>query len=216
MNILMLNPPFLYRFSREQRSPAVTKSGTFYYPMWLAYATGVLEKEDHRVELIDAPAEKCDVEQLLKRIVEFCPDLIVIDTSTPSIYSDIQVAESIKESLPDSFIVLVGPHVSALPEESLRMSSAVDAVARHEYDYIIRDLAESIQRNSSLEGVKGLSFRADETVVHNPDMPFIHELDNRTRPFGRANENYSTPGLPVSPYLPAFVPPGFFHAVQRV
>ena len=36
MNVLFLNPPFLPRFSREQRSPAVTKSGTYYYPKWLS------------------------------------------------------------------------------------------------------------------------------------------------------------------------------------
>jgi len=43
MKILMLNPPFLPKFSRTSRSPAVAKGGTIYYPIWLAYATGVLE-----------------------------------------------------------------------------------------------------------------------------------------------------------------------------
>ena len=42
MKILLLNPPFLEHFSRPQRSPAVTKSGTLYFPMWLAYAAGAL------------------------------------------------------------------------------------------------------------------------------------------------------------------------------
>ena len=38
MNVLFLNPPYMPNFSRGQRSPQVTKSGTFYYPIWLAYA----------------------------------------------------------------------------------------------------------------------------------------------------------------------------------
>jgi len=58
----MLNPPFLRKFSRPQRSPAVTKSGALYYPIWLAYATGVLEKEGFNVQLRDAPADGYDVE----------------------------------------------------------------------------------------------------------------------------------------------------------
>jgi hypothetical protein len=57
MKVLTLNPPFFLRFSREQRSPAVTKSGTLYYPMWLAYATGVLEQDGFDVKLVDAPAQ---------------------------------------------------------------------------------------------------------------------------------------------------------------
>ena len=44
MRVLFLNPPFHPRFSREQRSPAVTKSGTLYYPKWLATAAGVAIK----------------------------------------------------------------------------------------------------------------------------------------------------------------------------
>ena len=41
MKILVLNPPFLKRFSRPHKSPAVTKSGTIYFPIWLAYCAGV-------------------------------------------------------------------------------------------------------------------------------------------------------------------------------
>ena len=61
MKVLLLNPPFLSRygkFSRNQRSPAITKAGTFYFPIWLAYATGVLEKEKHRVKLLDSVARR--------------------------------------------------------------------------------------------------------------------------------------------------------------
>ena len=35
MKLLLLNPPFLPKFSRSSRSPAVTKSGTIYFPLWL-------------------------------------------------------------------------------------------------------------------------------------------------------------------------------------
>ena len=50
MNIYDLNPPFHKKFSRSQRSPAVIKSGVIYYPIWLAYATGVLEKAGFKKE----------------------------------------------------------------------------------------------------------------------------------------------------------------------
>ena len=41
MNIYFINPPFKSeygKFSRESRSPAITKSGALYYPLWLIYA----------------------------------------------------------------------------------------------------------------------------------------------------------------------------------
>ncbi len=129
MNILMLNPPFKGRFSRSARSPAVAPSGTIYYPLWLAYATGVLEEAGFNVRLIDAPAHGLGLKEIIATLYNFPPSMIVLDSSTPSIFSDVKSAETLKENFPQSFVVIVGTHVSALPEETLRMSKKIDAVA---------------------------------------------------------------------------------------
>jgi len=173
----MLNPPFLPRFSRSQRSPAVTKGGTLYYPFWLAYATGVLEEKDYEVRLVDAPAEGRDLKGTLEYARDFKPNLVVLDTSTPSIYNDVKVGGLIKEALPESFMVLVGTHPSALPEETLKLSNKIDAVARGEYDYTILGLAESLEDNSSLDSVDGLSFREGQDIIHNRDRGLIENVD---------------------------------------
>ena len=147
MRILLLNPPFYPRFSRSQRSPAVTKSGTFYYPFWLAYATGLLEKYGYEVKLLDAPAENLSRAETIKIVSEFTPQLLIIDTSTPSIYNDLEIAGELKNRIPNSFCLLVGTHVSTLAEETLRMPYAIDAVARGEYDVTVLELAEAIKHN---------------------------------------------------------------------
>ena len=134
MNVLVLNPPFKGRFSRTSRSPAVTLGGTIYYPFWLAYAAGVLEQNGFAASLIDAPAQGLSVDDVLARAKDSPPQLIVVDTSTPSIYSDVQVAEKLKENFPGSFVTLVGTHPSALPEATLALSEKVDAVAVGEYE----------------------------------------------------------------------------------
>ena len=177
MKILMLNPPFLSRFSRSQRSPAVTKGGTLYYPFWLAYATGVLEEKGHEVRLVDAPAQGLDLKGTIEYARDFKPKLVVLDTSTPSIYNDVKVGELIKGDLPESFMVLVGTHPSALPEETLKLSNKIDAVARGEYDYTILELAESLEDNSNLDSVDGLSFRSGEDITHNKERSLIEDVD---------------------------------------
>ncbi len=159
MRILTLNPPYLARYSRGQRSPAVTKGGTLYYPIWLAYATGVLEQAGHQVRLVDAPAAGLDLADIVRLVRDFQPELVAIETSTPSIYNDVQVGEALKSVLPDCFVVLVGTHVSALPEETLLLSPAIDAVARREYDYTLRDLAAALEAGHDLTTVSGLSYR---------------------------------------------------------
>jgi hypothetical protein len=58
MKILLLNPPFIQKFSRTSRSPGVSKGGCVYFPIWLAYATGALERKRHDVMLFDAGKNK--------------------------------------------------------------------------------------------------------------------------------------------------------------
>ena len=71
--VFFVNPAFKSeygRFSRENRSPTVTRSGTLYYPLWLIYAAAVCEKDGFEVEFLDAPAFPMNDEQAYAYIKE--------------------------------------------------------------------------------------------------------------------------------------------------
>lgn len=177
MDVLLLNPPFIGRFSRTSRSPGVPIGGTLYYPCWLAYTTGVLDENGFDISLIDAPAEGQSINDIIAIAKKSPPRLIVVDTSTPSIYNDVKVAGELKVAFPSAFITLVGTHPSALPEETLLLNDKVDAVAKGEHDYTIRDLAFCLKDKGDLKTVDGLIFREDGNVVYNKERPLIENLD---------------------------------------
>ena len=174
---VFINPPFLENFSRPQRSPAVTKSGTLYFPMWLCYAAGYLEKCGHEIDLIDAPAAGLSKDTVFNRVAEFSPRLVVLETSTPSIYNDVAFCQELKGEIEGLFVVLVGTHVSALPEESLNLSEAVDAVALGEYDETIRDLAAVLVSGGDFSGVQGICYRSADGFRHTEKRSFTEDLD---------------------------------------
>jgi len=177
VKVLMLNPPFLPKYSRNSRSPAVTKAGTLYYPIWLSYATGVLEKEGFEVKLIDAPAQGLTLEQTVAMSADFKPKMVVIDTSTPSIYEDVKTASKIKDAT-NAFVVMVGTHVSALPKETLELEDRIDALAMHEYDYTLPELARAVEAGGNLKKVKGIAFRSGKgKVTVTEPRPMIENLD---------------------------------------
>ncbi len=193
MKILCLNPPFKTehgRFSRTSRSPAITKSGTIYYPIWLCYAAGVLEDAGHEIKVIDSCASGYNLENTLQLVAEFRPEITVLDTSTPSIYSDVKTGAEIKKILPDCFVVLMGTHPSALPEETLRLNSAIDAVTVGEADYTVRELAQKLSgadfqkiqldsayRNNILSSIEGLAYRIGDGICINKRRDLIENLD---------------------------------------
>lgn len=183
MKVFFINPPFKAKygkFSRENRSPTVTRSGTLYYPLWLIYAAAVCQKDGFDVEFLDAPAKPMSHSESYDFVKKHGKGtrLFVIDTSTPSIYNDIEFGDKLKELYPEAYVILVGTHPSALPYETLKKSDRIDAVARHEYDYIIREYARAIRDNIGFEHVMGITYRERGNIVSNNDMEYITNLDD--------------------------------------
>ena len=180
MRIAFINPPFKMehgRFSRASRGPAIAKSGTLYYPIWMAYACGLVEENGHEVLLIDSCAERLDIEKTVERVEAFAPRLIVVDTSTPSIFEDVRSAVRFKQTGSSPYVCLVGTHPSALPEEVMAIDARVDFIARREYDQTILELAHCLDGGGDVGGVAGICYRKNGAVVSTPDRAYIEDLD---------------------------------------
>ncbi len=182
MKIFFVNPPYKAeygKFSRESRSPAVTKSGALYYPLWLIYAAAYCEKKGFEIEFLDAPAKPMDEAESMDYIKAYGREcrLFVLDTSTPSISCDISFGEKLKKVYPEAFVLLVGTHPSSTAEETLMNGALIDGVARKEYDYTVYYLAKALETGADLSSVKGISYRKNGEIVHNPDAEYIEDLD---------------------------------------
>jgi radical SAM superfamily enzyme YgiQ (UPF0313 family) len=177
LKVMMLNPPFMKRYSRPQRNPGVTRSDTMYYPYWMAYATGVLEKHGFDVRFFDAPAAGWDYPETERKALEFKPNLLVLDTSTPSIHNDIKVLDMLKEKLPDVTCVMLGTHATAMTDETFGFTHNLNYIVRGEYDFTLLELARTLENGGDPTGLEGLSHRSNGEIVHNPPRELIENLD---------------------------------------
>lgn len=184
MKIYVLNPPFVPNFVRCGRWQGVAaRGGTLYYPIWLSYATGILEKEFVKnVRLVDAPAWKWNREKVLEDAKKFKPDLIVADTNFSSLRNDIEVVYELKKNIDGSKTILVGPPTSQFPDKILS-NPGIDAAARFEYDFIVRDFAEAIENNNGFDKIPGLSYKKDGKIIHNEKREYISSEELDTIPF---------------------------------
>ncbi len=197
MKIYLLNPPFKHKIVRTGRWQGVRgRAGGFSYPMWLSYATGVLETRYENVRLVDAIANKWNKEETLEDVVNFKPDMLVVDTNFSSTTKDMEVASFIKKNIEekekDVITVMVGPPTVPFVDKIL---NKLDIVARYEYDYTLLDIADTInacikgnkidkfELYEKLRNVKGISYRYHNDrnleTIHNPVRPFLasDELD---------------------------------------
>ena len=182
MKVYLLNAPYMPRFTRDMRWQDTGRAGVFYYPVWLAYATGVLEDAGFEARLVDAAARNWDIEQVMQDIGEFQPDLLVLDSSFPSLSHDLSIAETMKKEYPEVKMVLVGAPASQFAEKILAADN-VDIVARWEFDLTLRELAEALSRGGNLQSVKGISYTNSDGIVHNPEREFTTSEDLDKMPF---------------------------------
>ncbi|MBU1869396.1 MAG: radical SAM protein, partial [Candidatus Omnitrophica bacterium] len=172
--ILLINEPFVKDFCRTQRWAARTRGRVLRAPDWLAYSAAVLEKAGHKAILLDMVAKGQTKDDLRLIIRKENPDFVVLDSTTPSIYSDIECARIVKEES-GAKVIMVGPHVSSLPEETLILAKgAVDIACIGEYDYSVRDAVENF---NDLASVKGIAYYKDGQIMVNAARPYIENLD---------------------------------------
>jgi len=114
------------------------------------------------------------------RVERFSPDLVVVETSTVSIYNDWKIINSLKEDF-DVLIAAVGPHVTALPEETLNNSLA-DFVLFGEYEVTLLELAKKLGEKSSAGGVAGLAYRKGSKIINNGRREPVKNLDELPSP----------------------------------
>ena len=178
MRVYLLHPPFvsngkiLPKFHRCNRwQGVVSLGGTYWYPIWLSYATGAIEDAGYQAKLVDAPAKEWGVPAVKNDIDAFDPDIIVIESNFASVKNDIDIIAQLKQD-GDFLSVLVGPPASQFHEAMLQ-DDHVDVVGRYEYDLTIRDIAAATEEGADLREVLGISYRRDGHTVQTPDRPFM-------------------------------------------
>ncbi len=170
MKTLFLNAPSYDGFDggAGSRYQAKREIKSFWYPTWLAQPAALIPDS----KLIDGPAHRLHLEDVLPHAKDY--ELLVLHTSTPSFSSDIKVAEAMKEMNPKLKIGLVGAKVAVQPTESIAASAAIDFVARNEFDFTIKEVAEG----RAFDKIDGITYRAPSgDISHTRDRAMLENMD---------------------------------------
>ncbi len=153
-------------------------------PVWAGLMATFARKHGFSAEIIDASAQDLGPEDVAAKLDELNPRMtaVVVYGHQPSASTQVMPGASaacnaIKERSPQRPVVLVGGHVAALPDITMRDEKA-DFVAGGEGLYTLIDLLEAQKANAKdLSKVRGLWHRADGKVVHNTPAPLVQDVN---------------------------------------
>jgi hopanoid biosynthesis associated radical SAM protein HpnJ len=149
-----------YQARREIRS--------FWYPTWLAQPAALVPGS----RLIDAPAHDLSLADVIAIARDY--DLVILHTSTPSFASDVKTIEALKAVNPALKAGFVGAKVAVDPDGSMKAAPALDFVARNEFDFAVKEIAEERPWSS----IAGVSYRdSNGAIQHNAERPILENMD---------------------------------------
>ncbi len=162
----------------------------------MAIAAKILVNSGKKVLLIDGVAEGITVDILMERVQRFEPDIIFIETSTPSVIWDLEIIKKLKMIAPAAKIIASGCIAPVLAEELLLKTRAIDYWVMGEYDVALNELIDALgyyRNHIEVDGVMELGKKAKTYAkvkdLNSLPMPLYEQL-----PIA----NYSDPvcGLP--------------------
>jgi len=147
------------------------------FPFFLAYSASLLIKNGYDTVLVDALAEGLSDDEFMEKVKDAMPDIIVLETSTPSFNTDIKWIKKIKSAFPSVKTVLCGTHATVFDTALIDEYPELDIIMRGEYEFILLELCEAIKQRIGEAGVKGITYRQDNKTMRNPDRQLEADIN---------------------------------------
>ena len=171
MRVLLVNPDFAIERYMGKHFGSM---GWVMPPMGVLYLAAQLEREGIDVRVYDAQVEQRALAEVL---AEFRPQIVGITCATALVESSFAAARLVKAHDPTTLVVVGGVHPTVRPDEMLRCDE-VDIAVRGEGLISQGEIARAVEGDGDFSQIRGISFRCDGEIVHNPSRPLEQDVDS--------------------------------------
>jgi len=176
LRILFINPPYSYIAGIKDSAGHAT-------PLNLCYLASYLrENIDCKISIMDCEVGEMSFKDIKNRIAEYNPDIVGITSPTPVFGYILKIAKIVKKINKNCYVVLGGPHPTALPEKSISDEN-IDFLVLKEGEITLKELTEFIiAGKTNFEDIDGLVFKKEGKMIINKPREYIKDLDSLPLP----------------------------------
>ena len=148
---------------------------TYIFPVVPATAATMLKKAGHEVLFLDGIAAELTPEEFETQLAAFAPEVVVLETKTPVVKRHWQWISDFKKKSA-AITILVGDHVTALPEESMKACPVDYILTGGDWDFLLNSVVHSCFDSASFEA--GIWYRdAAGTISNTGRFKLDHDLN---------------------------------------
>ena len=153
------------------------------FPTGIGFLAGYLRgKNSANVRIIDEHISNLTDEMIEQELTNLGNKKVIgISCLTINSKRGFEIAKKIKQIAPEAITLLGGIHPTVLPEECLQ-KGGVDIVVRGEGESTLSELYEKIKNGKDFYDIRGISYKQDGKIIHNPNRELISDL-NEIPPF---------------------------------
>ena len=182
MNVSIVNPPNAAHIVMVKEGRCMQRREAWGYvmaPVTMVTMATLLRDGGHAVSVIDAAADEADIEAVLERVTGSAPDLVLINSSTPTIDDDLRFAGILKRRTAGRAVTaLFGIHPTVMHADLLQREPGLDFCVVGEPELTARKLADALEAGGDGTAVPGLAWLDGSEVRRSPPRPFIADLDS--------------------------------------
>lgn len=140
-------------------------------PIWAGMLANHVRVRGFSTAILDCEAERIDTTDSAKACIDSHAKIVCFavygqnpNDGTPRMEGSIATAKLIKQLGSQQKILFVGPHMAALPRETLAREQSIDFICQNEGVYTISNLLQisDLEDENELKKVKGLGFRTKD------------------------------------------------------
>ena len=135
----------------------------------------------HSLQVVDTVVKNWTIDDTVRYVTDYRPDLLGISAVTRRAFPMYEISRRVRAALPNTRIVVGGPHATYFPEETIRLGP-IDYVV-HGYGEkafpLLVDAVENGERPEDLDKIGNLLFTSPDGQVHRTfDDPIPEVLDS--------------------------------------
>lgn len=164
-HVQLINPPY------EQIGPGhehIRHLTSRTPSLGLLHLAAELREHGYRPAILEGDLLNLSREEAARRVIEARPAFVGITLFTVGVASAAEIAQRIKSALPETRIIVGGPHISSMGRETLQRIGAFDVAVVGEGERTLIQLLGTMESGGDLSAVPGIIFRRDGALVSTP------------------------------------------------